>query len=59
MCSMLSNENRVPFHRNLFAVVFDKLGGDPGFYKIKSVFPGGFDTLFINVEAIPTGVMEF
>jgi len=56
---MLNNENRVTLHRDLFAVVLKKLGAIWDLIKSKACSPGGFDTLFINMEAISTGGMGF
>jgi len=55
----VSNEKQVACHRNLFAITVVKLESDLGFCKIKRVFPGGLDTLFIHTKTIPTGFFIF
>ena len=41
---MLSNENRMPSHRCLFAVILGKIRRNPGIYKLKCVVFDGFET---------------
>jgi hypothetical protein len=41
---VLGDENRMPSHRGLFAVILGKIRGNPGIYKLKCVLFDGFET---------------
>jgi hypothetical protein len=49
---MLSNENRMPSHRSLFAVIFGKSGRNPGIYKLICVIFNGFETFGGNITGL-------
>ena len=40
---MLGDEDRVPPHGGLFAVIFRKIGRNSGIYKVKCVVSDGFE----------------
>jgi hypothetical protein len=56
---MLSNENRVPSHWGLFAIVFRILGSYSGFNKINGVLPDCIDTFILDILPVLIGKFEF
>ena len=53
------NENRMPSHWGLFAIIFWKSGRNPGVYKLKGVLFDSFETFGGNVISIFLGKLEF
>jgi hypothetical protein len=49
---VLSDEDRMPSHGCLFAVIFGEIRGNSGIYKLKCVFLDGFETFGANVISI-------
>ena len=49
---VLGNENRMTYHWRLFAVVFRKIGSNPGIYKLICVIFDGFETFGGNVVSV-------
>ena len=56
---MLCDENWVPFHGCLFAVIFWKPRGDSRKDKFTGVISDDFDPFIINILVISTGELKF
>jgi hypothetical protein len=56
---MLSNENRMTFHRCLFTVILRILRRYSGFNKINSVLPDCIDTFVSDILPVFFGQFEF
>ncbi|MCJ7538675.1 MAG: hypothetical protein MUO88_03320, partial [Desulfobacterales bacterium] len=56
---MLSNENRMTFHRCLFTIVFRVLWSNSCFNKINSVLPDCIDTFILDILPVFIGKTEF
>jgi len=56
---MLSNENRVTFHRCLFPIVFRILKRNSGFNEIDSVLPDRLYTFILDILSVLVGKFEF
>lgn len=52
---VLGDEDRMPPHGCLFAVILGKIGGNPGIHKIKCVVFDGFEAFGGSVIAIFLG----
>ncbi len=55
---MLSDEDRMPSHRCLFAIIFWKRGRYPGIYKLIGVLFDGFKTFGGDVIPVFSGELE-
>ena len=56
---MLGNENKVPSHRSLFAIIFRMLRSYSGFYEIKGVPPDCIDTFILDILPVNSGQFKF
>jgi hypothetical protein len=56
---VLSNNNRVPSHWSLFAIIFWILGCYSGFNEINIVLPDCVDTFVLDILPVFFGQFEF